>query len=185
MKPLDIILPLTFDLTQNYNVILSPRNQKEYFDNYECSLMLTFLPDNVVRIDYYCDDDSYLFEDKLYEENLYNLSALTKVQYSLAKFLNIKTTDIKEDKSITIDIEIPLIFHVGMRNYYLTLMFGDDNVSFDYLCYDRFSNQNESLFNLFEYDEMNTTFEKDKLKKLQKDIQNILNEIGNFATFSI
>ncbi len=174
MISLDILLPLTIDVTPDDEVIPFPRNIEEYLENYEGELFITFLSEKEIRFDYYCDDDTFLFEDKWYEENQYRLDYLTTAQYHLAHRMNIVTSDIIKNKSIVIDVNVPLKFNIGLRTYYLTLMFSNESVTFDYLCYDKFSTQTESLFDLYEYEPVQCTIEKDKLKESQKEINKML-----------
>jgi len=187
---LDVILPRVFDFTLDGKIISNPNNLQDYFFNIEYSLRLVLVKDensnseDIIDIDYYGDDDT-LISNKIYFDTEFKLNAFTKVQYNIAKsYLKMSTTDIEENNSVEIDIQIPTTISVNGVKYYLTLYFTEDDVDFDYVSFDKYTDKISSIlfldifkdYNVFEY-ETNSDFKPENLLKAQKTLYDLVKKI--------
>ena len=187
---LDVILPRVFDFTLESEIVLNPKDTAEYFLNEEFALRLVIAKDgslnseDIIDIDYIGESD-YLISDELYFETQYKLEAFTKVQYEIAKsYLKLSTTDIEENDSVEIDIQIPTTISVNGVKYYLTIYFSKTTVNFDYVAYDKYTNEFASIIMLdvfedLDLSEYNTTsdFKSKNILKAQQTLYNLVKKV--------
>jgi hypothetical protein len=187
---LDVILPRVFDFTLESEIILKPKDVVDYFLNEEFVLRLVIAkdgslnPEDIIDIDYIGEGDS-LISDELYFETQYKLEAFTKAQYRIAKsYLKLSTTDIEENNSVEVDIQIPTTILINGIKYYLTLYFNDTTINFDYVAFDKYTDEFTSIISLdalenLDLSKYNTTanFKPKSILKAQKRLYKLAEKV--------
>ena len=143
--------------------------------------LVVILTNDAIMFDYFGDNDMFL-NGLLSDEFIRDVHV--KAQYNIAKYFDLKTTDIDNTKTyspIMIDRVIPDNIYIKNVKYYLTFFFNSDEktLSIDYVAYDRFSATHFTLAsNLMGEDDFQSTFyEKDIIetqKRLYEKIKKIM-----------
>lgn len=92
---LDVILPVSFDITPDGNIIKEYEDVEGYILNEECTLQIMFTPNNTIEIEYYSDADTYVLEEMFPDLNTEcTPETFVSKQYEIASLINLKTVDI-------------------------------------------------------------------------------------------
>lgn len=91
---LDVILPLSFDVTPKGNIVKEYEDIEGYYSNEECTLQLDFAPEGIIHIEYYSDADRYILDELFPDlDTQCTIDNFVAKQYEISNLINLKTID--------------------------------------------------------------------------------------------